>query len=254
MTLEERVRSWLKDHGYPLEMRVAELLRGAGAGWDHGRVYQDPITNKAREIDLIGYFDHKDPSLSVHPVFECKHAKDKPWVLFCTNRPALTPRGFIASVPATKDARDTVSLLLREYSLGPRMERMKIFAPHALTGFNLVRAHTEHQDAAFHAVSGVSAAATTVAEHIGKFGHRVLYPPVIVVDSPLMRCHLPANDAEVELAQIAHGVLLHNPGIANRVLIHVVHVDYVAEFLRNIREDATTLAEFVRVHKVGLDA
>jgi hypothetical protein len=58
MNLEDSVRKWLDDQGYPLEMKVAEALRNAGIGWDHGRVYEDPSTNKVREIDVMGYLDY----------------------------------------------------------------------------------------------------------------------------------------------------------------------------------------------------
>jgi hypothetical protein len=76
MALDESVRSWLTAQGYPLEMRVAEIIRESNAGWDHGRVYQDPITGKYREIDLMGYFDFwGEFKLGVHLVFECKHTR-----------------------------------------------------------------------------------------------------------------------------------------------------------------------------------
>lgn len=53
-TLEDNVRSWLSRHGYPLELRVAGLLRQAGLSADHHRVYADPVTAKSRESDEWG--------------------------------------------------------------------------------------------------------------------------------------------------------------------------------------------------------
>src|SRR5436309_14473721 len=102
MTLEQRVRSWLKAQGYPLEMRVAEILRASGAGWDHGRVYHDQVTGKPREIAVVGYFDlWEKPEFSIHLVFECKHTRDKPWILFSTANPMFSNLLYVVSVRAT---------------------------------------------------------------------------------------------------------------------------------------------------------
>src|SRR5690349_16372918 len=112
-TFEERVKSWVKTQGYPLEMRVAEILRSSGAFWDHGRVYDDPMTGKFREIDLVGYFDFwEKPEFCVHLVFECKHSKDKPWILFSTSGPMFTKEAYVASMPATLEASHYMAALV----------------------------------------------------------------------------------------------------------------------------------------------
>ncbi|WP_158715918.1 hypothetical protein [Streptomyces sp. NRRL B-24720] len=243
-SLDERVQKWLSEQGYPLEMRVAQLLGAAGAGWDHGRVYRDPITEKVREIDLVGYFDppySKKHGLSVHVVFECKHTRDKPWVLFCSN-PPYTPAGFVGATPGTERAVDALRLAAEEH---PSILEMDILRPKALTGFNLVRTHTDNQDAAFHAMRGVSTSATSVAEEIGKYGHAVIYLAVIVVDTPLFECTLPTGRDETKLRRIDRGFLVYPSEPGSRIPVHVVTADALPDFLQIVSTESMTLSNLV---------
>jgi len=148
-------------------MRVAEILRETGVTADHYRVYEDPITGKNREIDVVGYLDQ--PRLSVHLVIECKHSQDKPWVLFCTMHHRITPNGYVVSVPATPKARELIEPLAYDESV----QNMIMFKARSLVGFRLVRAYTDNQDTAFHAVVGVSSASISTAEAIGRHDHAV---------------------------------------------------------------------------------
>src|SRR5688572_3796347 len=142
-TLEEKVRTWLAEHGYPLEMRVARVFRSTGIAADHHRVYEDPVTSKTREIDVVGYLDHRE--LSVHLVLECKHSRDKPWVLFCSSNQVLTGRGYVLSLPCTMEAKTALSVLGDDIVV----QKMAMFRRPPLVGFRLIRAHTDNQDAAY---------------------------------------------------------------------------------------------------------
>ncbi|MFJ4281132.1 hypothetical protein [Streptomyces massasporeus] len=241
-SLEDRVRKWLSDQGYPLEMRVARIVGAAGAGWDHGRVYTDPVTEKTREIDLFGYFDGPRQELSVHVVFECKHSRDKPWVLFGTDRPGLTPTGLARSTPATPLVKKALARTLRgRRMLSPVTDMTMFRAPDGITGFNLARAHTDNQDAAFHAVRGVSAAAEETARDIGSHGHAVLYLPVVVIDTPLIRCFLPAEEEDVQLEQVERGVLLTSSRPGSYTFIHVVTVEALPSFMSQVAVESADL-------------
>jgi hypothetical protein len=127
----------------------------------------------------------------------------------------------------------------------PVVQEMVLFARPNLTGFNLVRAFVDSQDVAYHAVRGVSTAAVSVAKEIGQWGHVVILPPVIVVDSPLIQCHLPEHGADVELAEIQRGALLYNTG-ETRVAVHVVHVSALPDFLKRVGKEASILRDLMK--------
>lgn len=236
-TVEERTAAWLREHGYPLEMRVAEILRAENVFATHYRIYRDSVTGKLREIDVMGYVDRRP--LSVHMVFECKHSRDKPWVLVCTGAPAMASRGFPLAVPCTPSAKKIMLRLAEEKAV----QRMDMFDPSPLMGFRLVRAHTGNQDAAAHAVEGLTAACLATAEDIGSHGHSVVYLPVVVIDAPLLQCYLPNATQEVQLQRVPRGVLLHTHGLGEFTLIHVVQVDSLPAFVSAVRENATRLAK-----------
>jgi hypothetical protein len=237
MTMEESLRSWLKTQGYPLEMKVAELLRKSEIPWSHGRVYSDPTTGKSREIDLMGYIDFwHDYEFAVHLTFECKHTRDKPWVIFTTDSPTLTRAGYVDAMPATPEGKDD----LRRVADIPAIQEYLIFQRPQLEGFNFVRAMSDNQDAAFQAIRGVASACLSTARWIGENGHSVVYVPIVVVDSPLFECHLPMGQEEVELVQVQHGMMLYNSG-ESHVPIHVVHVDGLESFISTAKINATEL-------------
>jgi hypothetical protein len=237
LSLENNVRAWLDSQGYPLEMRVADVLRNANAPWDHSRVYDDPLTSKVREIDLMGYLDYRKPvKFSVHLVIECKHSRGKPWVLFCTKQMMLSPIGYVLSLPSTEEAKHRISFL----ATSKEVQGMPLFQAPELIGFNFVRAHTDNQDAAFHAVRGVTTAAVSVAKKISEYGHAVLYVPIVVIDSPLMQCYLPEKSDAVSLEEIKSGSLIYNTG-TEHVMVRILHINALPQFIETIKRDGTAL-------------
>lgn len=104
------------------------------------------------------------------------------------------------------------------------------------------RAHVDNQDVAFHAVSGLAAACCATADAIGRTGYRVLYVPVLVIDAPLLQCHLPDGTNEPELKAIARGLLLHSPAPGKFVVMRIVHIEALDEFVAEAQRDSALLA------------
>ena len=52
-SLKDRVKDWLKREGYPLEMRCARCFESEGFNISLGEYFNDPATDKRREIDII---------------------------------------------------------------------------------------------------------------------------------------------------------------------------------------------------------
>ena len=52
--IEKKLKKWLNEQGYPLEMQVAESFRKAGFDVSQSDYYLDPETNILREIDVNG--------------------------------------------------------------------------------------------------------------------------------------------------------------------------------------------------------
>jgi hypothetical protein len=234
MSLEPRLRAWIDTQGYPIELRTAEALRSSSAGWSHGRTYLDPNTGKAREIDLIGYFDRAN--CAIHVVFECKHSRDKPWVVFATDRKTLTAVGYAHGVPATPSLREH----LKDATMRALLD-LRVFRDPERVGFNLVRAHTDNQDAAHQALGTLTAACQALCDSIGKYGHRVLYVPVVVIDSPLFTCYTSGTTGDYALRQVDTAVVQCPVPGATPMPVQVLHVGALAAFLSAVDDDATQL-------------
>jgi len=101
--LPERIAAWLETQGYPLEMRAAETLRGRGFAVAPGTYYQDAESKEVREIDLVAYVQRADPEiiLRISVVAECKSSRDKPWVVFESEKPRPSDYGRIVHRHAT---------------------------------------------------------------------------------------------------------------------------------------------------------
>lgn len=85
--LRKKAEGWLNSVGFPLEMRVARTLRGAGfPNVYQGLHYRDPVENVWREIDVstLDVFDSgwAGIRLLVRLVVECTYSASSPWVVF----------------------------------------------------------------------------------------------------------------------------------------------------------------------------
>ncbi|MBW4421175.1 MAG: hypothetical protein KME13_18400 [Myxacorys californica WJT36-NPBG1] len=78
-SFEENIRKT----GFPLEFRIAEILRKAGWSVINNRYYADDLTGTVREVDLIAYKVRKvrDFQLFTSIVISCKKSEDCLWAL-----------------------------------------------------------------------------------------------------------------------------------------------------------------------------
>jgi len=105
--------------------------------------------------------------------------------------------------------------------------------------------HPDNQDNAFQAVRGVTAACAALADKHGNLGHRVLYVPVVVVDSPLFLCFLALDGGEYVLERVDSGALLAPGPNGDRVLVQVVSIEALPRFLESLGRDATVFAQLL---------
>ena len=80
----DSVLSWLRGQGFPLELRIGNILRRHGWRVEHADWYLDATSNVLREIDIRASVFVKstddNQSASAELVIECKASPKKPWV------------------------------------------------------------------------------------------------------------------------------------------------------------------------------
>ncbi len=91
----EEIRDALLRSGYPLEVRVSQILREYEFSVIPNRRYQDPITSKTRELDVYAWLGNSTPGLEVNVshtfLIECVNNSNP--VIFFQDQPGYEDDG-----------------------------------------------------------------------------------------------------------------------------------------------------------------
>lgn len=237
--IETKIRKWLNEQGYPLEMVVARSFQQRGFRVIQSDFYTDPDTGESREIDVVATRSTVVEGIGVRVTFviECKLSKDKPWVLFTSQSIQLGDRARIVQRAASKFGANLLRILSR-YKDYKTISSLYIFAIPTLPAYSLTQAFTTGQDVCYKAATSVAKAAYAKAT---EFDNRIPSPilpsfaeivlPIIVVDGKLFDCHLEEN-SQINATEINSGVLIwRNPLVKSpHTIIHVVSVPALAGF------------------------
>ena len=231
---QKRVEDWLKEQGYPLELRTARTIRKRGWSLHHSRRYKDPVLGKEREIDILAFYDDRDENRAfrIHGqlVIECKWTTKKPWVLFTSEGRALTDLGIFVSTPMTDRALGTARGLNDD-----DISSFPLFA-NLDESYGIVQAFSKDAavDAAHSAVHSAISAATSFARDMSaSTSHSIIYIPTVVIDGELFRCSL-SEEAEVSVQPTDMGSLIYDStenAMVNATCIHVVRESALEKFI-----------------------
>lgn len=229
--LQIAIADWLRQQGYPLEMRTARVFRRRGWFLHQGRRYKDPTLGKERETDVLAFQDDPGiPPLHGRLVIECKWTPKKPWILFGSERDALTPYGHFMSTPMTDSATNALKGIAPEDASDlPLFSDIK-------EGYALVQAFSKESaiDAAYSAVQAATNAADFFAADMSKSStSAMLYIPTVVLDGELFRCGL-TPEGEVSLQQTDIECLVYIPADNPRmhsVCVHIVQESALDKFI-----------------------
>ncbi|MBV6399865.1 MAG: hypothetical protein CNIPEHKO_00142 [Anaerolineales bacterium] len=86
--LSTKVKNWVEEQGYSLEMRVAKKFQGGGFQVSQFEHFIDQESGSVRPVDVVASLskDFENSRVVVKLYVECKYsAKDKPWVIVVTS-------------------------------------------------------------------------------------------------------------------------------------------------------------------------
>jgi hypothetical protein len=237
MSLIPKIREWLDSQGFPLEMRAAAAFRKAGFEVRQSTVYTDPDTTKIREIDV----EADDPDhlgfVSIRFTLECK-AGGKPWVLLCSDDTVSNyNRVFAFAASSVTGRQELVNAMYGDVE--GLFARIPWVNKQGLVGYSLRQAHSE-KDNAFEAAVSVSKACNAYIRQYERT-HRPWIGfafPVIVVESPLIRCWL-TGDGEIQLEETNEGEFLFLPDFG--ACIRVITADHLPTFAAKAKQVAHQL-------------
>ena len=85
--LPEKLKNWLKNQGYSLEMRTARAFREAGFDVSQIGHYIDRETGKVRQIDVLASLSKtiEETIVQIKLIIECKYITElSPWIVLVT--------------------------------------------------------------------------------------------------------------------------------------------------------------------------
>lgn len=228
--LLSNVEKWLKEQGYPLEMRTAQFLLHNGWLLHHSRRYKDPVIGKEREIDILAFNDDPD-STHFHGrlVIECKWAHKKPWVLFTSATVSMTPFGYFRASAMNGAAEKAIEHLISRGLISVGLASgFPLFSAHE-EGYSVVQAlgKSSGTDPAYSAVETAVSAADFFAGRSTE--HAIIYMPTVVLDGELYQCSL-AKNGDISVREVDMGLLIHHRSDSPRC-VHIVRESALTTFV-----------------------
>lgn len=221
--LETKLAEWVKQEGFPFEMRVARAFQKAGFLITQSDYYKDPTTSASREVDVTALMNFyiKPIVIRVEFLIECKSSKNKPWVVFCGEQEELEAPAWVANRFASRAGLK----ILCDYAGSKEFQSLSLFRLRAPVGYGLQQAsidgkNNHNQDVAYAAMCGVGNAARASADyfrdHLDASKILEFQFPVIAIEGRLFECRLSDNE-EIEIKEVSFATLLWNNPIATPV-------------------------------------
>ncbi|WP_041855863.1 hypothetical protein [Candidatus Korobacter versatilis] len=232
----EKVREWLENQGFPLEMRAAAVFRSEGFDVRQSSHYTDPETGKAREIDVLAIDPDPVGVVGIAFVVECKSTK-KPWILLSSEH---VLDGYSRSMAFARTSQQGHEALVRKIDV--LVEKVPWLTKSGLLGYALKQALSETDTAYAASIGLAKATADWVSGRSGRNYVVGFAFPVLVVDSPICVCYLDEHD-NLRLEQTRRGEFLFStdPPKNFGTCIRVVHIDELPAFAKEARRVAQTL-------------
>ena len=86
--LSQRVKDWIEEQGYSLEMRVAKTFRNAGFNVSQFKHFVDQESQSVRPVDVVATIPKvvANTEVSIQLFIECKYSTEQPWVILTTTQ------------------------------------------------------------------------------------------------------------------------------------------------------------------------
>lgn len=244
-TLEARVANWLKDQGYPLEIKTADSFVRAGFSVTQSDYYIDPQSEQRREIDVRAYLQKpiSDTFFRLATIVECKAADAKPWVVFTSDRIKLADRARVTQRSETTLGR----YWLEAVSSREEVCNLSVFQLPSRPGYGMTAAFTERLDIPYGALMAAATAAYAESLAGNSTKQREFFSisfPVVITEAPLLACSL-GEDGNLQIERVPRAVITwRNPVYRMpHCIIDVVHSDEASNFISRLKDDFSFLIE-----------
>ncbi len=250
--MEDQIRGWLRNQGYPLEMRTAAAFRDAGFRVVQSEYYHDPETSDWRECDVIADMSWKlqPDGIPVRVMFvvECKTSREKPWLLFTSPGKGIAGRARVVQRVSTPVGREWLKRISQRHDI----QSLSLFQVSPTPAYGIVQAFKsrEGQDVTYMAAIAAAKAARAMTQGLTSRSGRlinkwaILALPMVVTEARLFNCCLDENNQnQLNVEEATSGDLLWRNPIAGlpHTIIKIVNTRHLEPFIKRAAHDAETL-------------
>lgn len=229
------VIKFLKENGYPFEMKVAREFQKKGFGIAQSVCFDDPNLNVIREIDVLALWQETfhEKKFTVLFIVECKYAKT-PWILFSS----LSDK-FDKYYSSSSSGWRWINHLHKQNDF------KHFFELTHQVGYGLTTTMLDgdkQKDNAYKAVQTIlSFLKSEILKPRFSGDEYALIIPIIAIRGKLFESHLNKND-EIEAQEIHEAQLFYNEGGLGIIpKIHVVTEDVLSDYIQRLLEDTKRL-------------
>jgi len=206
--LHEKVRKQLEKTGYPLELKIGNVMLRHGFTVQHNRYYLDKDENKGREVDVLAFIrsETKKSSFGLHFVVQIKYSREKPWVILSTQRDVFEGAGWLKLIYCSQGI-ESVGLM------GEEIEENSTLSEFSRLGRSYCecsQAEKDEKRAIFEELTSVVKAAEYCLEKEGEAARKLekqpylhFVEPVIILDGLLYEAYLDTK-GDLVLRKINH--------------------------------------------------
>lgn len=245
--LDEKVKDWIKQEGYPLEFSTAYKFKQNGFSVDQSYFVNDS-DGKAREVDVLATQNISvgNSVLRLLHVVECKWSKDKPWVLFGDEK-RYAPTALAAQLISTSIGQ----ALCWAAAGNDELKSLKVFKGSEFT-FSGRQAFSKGNDLFYSSVQSVVSNCVNIVNSYNEYDFRIDRPsvaviaiPVIVVEGYLYEVKFNNETKDLDLTKTQHSRLRWkgNERRSLNTVVDIVSEDYLDAFLEQRNKEMSVLAQ-----------
>lgn len=242
--LADRVRNWVGEQGYPLEMLVAKGFREGGFLARQSEYFLDHESGDSREIDVVASVQKMIGNVlaRVTVCVECKSAKKHPWVLFSSKDTHIASPASVVQRPANLLGHE----LLKSISHNKYAHNTPFFKLSGRNGYALTEAFTSGKDNAYSSCVSVAKCARSLTVGVREASEEQvplceIVFPVILLQGALFECH--QDNVELEVNEVGSATLIWRNQISN--MGHSIISIYTEKSLGKLVKEASRLASFI---------
>jgi hypothetical protein len=240
----EKLKDWLEKQGYSLEMKVTRELFKAGFNSVQSSYYDDPISEKKREIDVVGQlgYTYKDYTVIFQLIIECKNNLSKPWIAFSSDIHTTNEKEFIIQRPASIIGGKYLEFISEKSAF----KESSLFKKPSRFAYNITQSFEAESDKVYAAlmsvINAVNYRKNKINTQIPYRKHCEIYYPMIIVGGKLFECYLD-KDNESCLEEVDSITLLWKNNLTghHNTIIEIKTFDSFSKKIQNIKTEIDEL-------------